>query len=241
MNSSPDSVLLRPTGRLAPAFPSLGRQPVQVPSVPQPHGGSAPARAHGQAMTLAQSYAHEMSTLREQATAGGYQDGYAKGMAGANAAIAETTAVATAAAGREQAVWTARVSQAVDALAAAAARLDQRSVPALAELTRTLTSTALDLTSAILARELVTAKDPGLDAIRRALTLCPADAPVRVSLHPEDLARLDQVRMTALSELITVSADPNVEPGGALVESGARRVDAQLGTAMIRVRKALES
>ena len=69
----------------------------------------------------------------------------------------------------------------------------------------------------------------------RALALAPAgDAVVR--LHPDDIA-------TAGGDFardLTILADPTVEPGGCIVEIGACTIDAQISTALDRVREALQ-
>ncbi|MGV8846784.1 FliH/SctL family protein [Tessaracoccus sp.] len=224
-----------PNTRLSPAFPVLG-----LPS--ETTVRQSPARTRqAPVSTLEESYAGELAALREQAIAGGHLDGFTKGMAEAGTAVAQARADAVAVVNAEQAVWARQMSLAVDALAAAAGQLDQRFIPALDDLVGVVSASAFELTTALLQRELVRATDPGLDAIRRVLRLCPEDAPVRVRLHPADLARLDLVQLGELSDLVTVTGDDTVEPGGALAESGSRRIDAQMGAAMIRARKALEA
>lgn len=239
MSSSPESLLLQgPSRRLAPAFPMLG--PPDAPAA-RPERREHQRRRQEPTGTLADSYATELSDLRRQATAKGHLAGFAQGMSEAEASVAQVKADLALRSGQEQALWTSRVSAAVQALAFAAAQLDERSAPALDELVEVVTASTLELVTAVLQRELACATDPGLDAIGRALRLCPQDAPVRIRLNPADLSRLDRAQLGKLSRSVTVSADPAVEPGGALAESGARRVDAQLGVAMTRVRKALES
>ena len=236
MSSSPESLLLQGSSRrLAPAFPLTGL--ADAPGARQPM-----ARVpQGASSTLADSYAAELSSLRKQATSHGHLEGFARGMAQAQSALAQAKADQAALAAEEQAVWIRQVSAAVQALVSAAAQLDQRSAPALDELVEVITASSLELATAVLQRELACATDPGLDAIGRALRLCPADAPVRVRLNPADLDRLDRTQLGKLARTVTVSADPDVEPGGAMAQSGARRVDAQLGVAMARVRKVLEA
>ena len=88
---------------------------------------------------------------------------------------------------------------------------------------------------AVLDRELALAKNPGRDAVTRALALAPnGDAVVR--LNPADVKTLGSV---SFGRELSVVADPSVEPAGAVVEVGACRIDAQIGTALERVRDAL--
>jgi flagellar assembly protein FliH len=236
MSTSRESLLLVDSSRrLAPAFPmrGLADAPAARQTVARTH--------HVPTTTLEDSYATELAALRKQSTSKGHLDGFAQGMAEAESAVAQVKADLAALAAQEQTRWTSRLSTAVQALVAAATQLDQRSAPALDDLVEVVTASTMELTSALLQRELACATDPGLDAIRRALRLCPQDASVRIKLNPADLDRLDRTQLGTLSRNVTVSADPTVEPGGALAESGARRVDAQLGVAMIRVRKVLEA
>jgi flagellar assembly protein FliH len=235
MSSSPESLLLRDSSRrLAPAFPVRGLHDAPVARQPL-------AREHqGPTTTLADSYAAELSALRKRAIAKGRQDGFAQGMAQAQEASALVKAELATQAADEQARSAVLVGAAVQALTSAAAQLDQRSAPALEDLAGVVAASTLELVTALLQRELACATTPGMDAITRALRLCPQDAPVRVRLNPADLESLDRNQLSKLTHCVTVSADPAVEPGGALAESGARRIDAQLGAAMIRVRKALE-
>ena len=85
------------------------------------------------------------------------------------------------------------------------------------------------------------ATSPGLDALRRALTLCPSDVPIVVRLHPDDLAEVPAAALAQLPAAVTVLGDETVERAGALAEAGNQRVDAQLTTALERVLEVLRS
>jgi flagellar assembly protein FliH len=91
----------------------------------------------------------------------------------------------------------------------------------------------------LLGRELAVAAAPGLDALRRALRLCPADAPVVVRLHPDDLAEIPAPALAELPDSVTVTGDPRIERAGAVAETGPQRIDAQLGAAVERVQAVL--
>ena len=93
----------------------------------------------------------------------------------------------------------------------------------------------------LLGREVESADSAGLDAVRRALTLCPTDVPVRVLLHPDDLAEVPADALAGLPASVTVVGDEAVERAGALAEAGTQRVDAQLSAALDRVRGVLRS
>ena len=66
-----------------------------------------------------------------------------------------------------------------------------------------------------------------------------ADAPAGdavVRLNPADVATVGDL---TFGRELTIVADPSVEPAGAIVEVGACTIDAQIGPALARVRKAL--
>ena len=127
------------------------------------------------------------------------------------------------------------VGQLMSALTAAAAELQTRATVEMAQIEDDLAAAALTIAEAVIGRELALADAPGQDAIARALALAPAgDAIVR--LHPDDVA-------TAGGDFgreLTILADPTVEPGGCIVEIGACTIDAQISTALDRVREALQ-
>jgi flagellar assembly protein FliH len=97
------------------------------------------------------------------------------------------------------------------------------------------------LVGELLGRELATASAPGLDALRRALTLSPTDVPVVVRLHPDDLTEVPADALAQLPTSVTVVGDPGVERAGAVAEAGTTRVDAQLSSALARVLAVLRS
>jgi flagellar assembly protein FliH len=91
----------------------------------------------------------------------------------------------------------------------------------------------------LLGRELALADSPVLDAVRRALTLCPADSPAVLRLHPDDLAEMQADALAELPDSVRVVPDATVERAGAVAETGPRRIDAQLSTALERVQAVL--
>ena len=97
----------------------------------------------------------------------------------------------------------------------------------------------LTLVEDLLGRELALADSPVLDAVRRALTLCPADAPASCWLHPDDLAEVPAESLAELPDSVQVVGDAAVERAGAVAETGVRRIDAQFVTALERVQAVL--
>ncbi|HEV8625104.1 MAG TPA: FliH/SctL family protein [Acidimicrobiia bacterium] len=119
-------------------------------------------------------------------------------------------------------------------LVEAADDLRRRQALELKGLEDTLARTAFDLAAAVVGRELQLSSSPGADALARALALVPAGCVATARLHPNDVAALG-----AVSEAVAVIADPAIEPGGCILEVGDSRIDAQLGSALDRVRAAL--
>jgi flagellar assembly protein FliH len=167
--------------------------------------------------------------------------GTARAEAQAAAAAAERLA--------EREAEAASVRSALGALAEAAAGLEARAVAPAAALEGHLLAAAVELAEALLGRELALAGGAGgLDALRRALCLAPAGRPVTARLNPADatfvrtaLAGLaDDERAELLGgREVLVLADAAVGPAGCVAECDATRIDAQLGTALSRVREAL--
>jgi flagellar assembly protein FliH len=157
----------------------------------------------------------------------GYDEGYRAGMA-------EGLAAGRAAMSVESAAHLARLEALIRSLDEAAADLRRRQALELAGLEDALARTAVDLASAIIGRELQVAASPGADALARAMGLVPAGATAQARLHPADAALV-----TETPAGVTILPDPAVEPGGCILVVGDSRIDAQLGSALDRVRAAL--
>ena len=125
------------------------------------------------------------------------------------------------------------------ALGAAVRQLEESTVPLAEEVRESVVGVVTTLVEDVLGRELVLATEPGLDAVRRALTLSPADAPVVVRLHPDDLGEIPAEALADLPETVSVVADARVERAGAVAETGSQRIDAQIGAALERVQAVL--
>src|SRR5205807_804560 len=135
----------------------------------------------------------------------GRDEGYRTGMAAAQAelAVAEQERDAI-------------VQQALAALQDAMTQLRAAQQSTLNNLEDELADGAFAVAEAVLDRELAVAKNPGRDAVARALALATTgDAVVR--LHPADVKTLGTL---TFGRELTVVADPNVEPAGAVVEVG---------------------
>jgi flagellar assembly protein FliH len=186
-------------------------------------------------------YAEQLEQLREQARSQGWAAGHAEGVVAAEEVITAAEAAAEVRLAEAQARWERRLASATAALGAAVTQLDATAAPVVDELRDTVLDAVVTLVGDLLGRELATADAAGLDALRRALTLCPTDVPVVVRLHPDDLAELPADELALLPASVTVVGDMAVERAGALAQAGTTRVDAQLGAALERVRAVLRS
>jgi flagellar assembly protein FliH len=84
--------------------------------------------------------------------------------------------------------------------------------------------------------------DDGLvvTAAIRALTLAPDRGTVVLRVHPMDVAAIgDPGRLAGhLASAVQVVADPSIGRGGAIAEVGPLRIDAQISSALARIRDA---
>jgi flagellar assembly protein FliH len=155
----------------------------------------------------------------------GYDDGYAEGLA---------AAVADAAGIREEEVR--RATAALSALSRAVAAAEEAERTVRAEVQAAAPRLAFALVEALLGRELALATNPGREAVARVLALDEGMQPATVRMNPTDIAAFGE---DDLGRVVSVVADPAVEPGGAVVEIGRATLDAQLGPAVERVREIL--
>ena len=190
-------------------------------------------------LRLGDVYAEELDRLRQQARDEGYRAGFDEGRQAASGVVAEAERAAEHRLADVQSRWERRLVSATAALGDAATRLEEAAVPVADEVRDSVLTAVVTLVEDLLGRELSVATSPGMDALHRALTLCPTDAPVVVRLHPDDLAEIPAEALAGLPATLTVLGDERVERAGAVAETGSRRVDAQLGAALERVRAVL--
>jgi flagellar assembly protein FliH len=258
MSSLREGVLLRGSGAER-ATPYREQSPVQhpiptqqvQPPRPQPQveerrttirrAADLPVVGGGASFRLGDVYAEELDRLREHARAEGFAAGHAEGMTAAAEVVAETERAAADRFADVQARWERRIASATAALGAAATRLDEAALPVADDVRETILGIVLTLVEDLLGRELALADSPVLDAVRRALTLVPADAPVVVRVHPDDLGEIPAEALAELPATVRVVEDPTVERAGAVAETGPRRIDAQLMAALERVQTVLTS
>lgn len=246
MSSLREGVLLRGSGaERAIPYRDQGANPQQHPGERRTtirRAADLPVAVNGQAtFRLGDVYAEELARLRSHAHAEGFAAGHAEGMTAAAAVVAEAETAAQERLLDVQARWERRVASATAALGRAAAGFDEATIPVAEEIRETILGTVLTLVEDLLGRELQLAGSPVLDAIRRALTLCPSDSPALVRIHPDDLAEIAADELAALPDTVRVVADPSIERTGAVAETGSRRIDAQLQAALERVQAVLST
>ena len=115
-----------------------------------------------------------------------------------------------------------------------------------ARLQENLVALAAGIARQIVEREI--AQDPEIlrELTRRAVAAFPMDEPVKVRLHPDDLALLATGEGRAAASTVSVGdrtvpwiSDPAVERGGCLVEGPTKIVDGRLDDALQRVYRKL--
>jgi flagellar assembly protein FliH len=204
-------------------------------------GGHADARLADP--TLERAFDEVANEVRAAARAEGYAIGWAAGVRDATEAVNATAATAEAVRQSAADAQVRAVRGALQGLAQATQSLEHRAVTPANELRDAVLQAAVELTETLLGRELALATEPGMDALRRSLDLLPVGRPVTVRLHPADSSAVrDALAAMPAGELgrdVIVVADPSIEPGGCIADCDATRVDAQLSTALDRVRQVL--
>lgn len=174
-----------------------------------------------------------VNTRNEEARRAGFEQGYRDGM---KRVEDEIDAIVAHHRSAQQ-----RCMQAARALEAAASELHGRDAVSLDSIEDDVVQLALALATEIVGRELRSTTEPVRDALHRALRLAPNRGAAVCHVHPDDAEVAHAVLSSELTrgDHVEVVADPGVEPGGCIVELGECRIDAQVGTALERLRDAL--
>ncbi|MEZ5321056.1 MAG: FliH/SctL family protein [Microthrixaceae bacterium] len=128
---------------------------------------------------------------------------------------------------------------ALTALHGAIGELEARDAVAMQAIGDEVIELALAVAEAVIGRELELAKDPGRDALSRALALAPDRGDVVARLNPDDLGVLREPGELAPTRELSLVADTTVARGDCVVEVGPARVSAQIESALQRVRSEL--
>ncbi|MGH9017353.1 MAG: FliH/SctL family protein [Acidimicrobiales bacterium] len=161
------------------------------------------------------------------ARAAGFQEGFAAG-------------VADAASGDEAAL-AARTTRLTEALIAAAEETRGQREAAVTRAEAEAVELAFELAEALITRELSLSSSAGIDAVTRAVALVPEGEDLVVRLHPGDVVTPEQLQALVPDTSVKVVHDPDIEPGGCVVEAGPCRIDAQIRPAIERARALLDT
>src|SRR3954469_1805610 len=174
----------QPAGVTAPVPPPAPAPPAPRSPVVHDLGTSrgGPDVAGPAGVRLGDVYADQLERLREDARREGWAAGHAEGLVAAGQVVAAAERAAEQRLAEVQARWERRLASATAAMGAAVERLDAAATPVVDELRDSILDAVLILVGDLLGRELAMAASPGLNALRRALTLCPIDVPVVVRL-----------------------------------------------------------
>ena len=179
---------------------------------------------------------------RENAEAQGFSVGWAAGHRAAAAAVAEQTAQLMAQEQAWHAAYSARLDSALSALERAGAELQRRMAPHVEDAADLIAHAAYVVAESIVGRELTSATDAGLDAVRRALVTAPRSSAATVFLNPDDAAALREVSSDGPvfeGRDITLVADPGLRSGDAVAEVDSTTLDARILPALARVKEIL--
>ena len=177
----------------------------------------------------------------DAARAAGWAAGWAAGSRAAAEAGALQRHTIDEAQRTAELVRSARTDAALTLLSRAAEAITRQLVPVLAQATATLDDGAVTLAQAVLGRELADSDDGGRLALARALSLPPDVEVQTVRVHPLDLQVLIGAGVMAdLPAGVELVADRNLSPGDAVAEFPDGFLDARIGTAVERARRALE-
>ncbi|MGH8981217.1 MAG: FliH/SctL family protein, partial [Acidimicrobiales bacterium] len=167
-----------------------------------------------------------LDEMLEQARAEGCEEGRRAG-----AAAARDTAEATrSAAARRIAVQVGQAAQQVAALRS----------QVVDEVTRDVAGLVTDLAEVLVGRELVLGTTAAREAIVRALALAPRDVDLVVHVHPDCGLDDDEIAVAADGARVAVVRARDVDLHGCRLVAGGCHIDAQIPTALERVRSALD-
>ncbi|MFC0680691.1 FliH/SctL family protein [Lysobacter korlensis] len=173
----------------------------------------------------------------ERARVRGHAAGHAAGLRAAELEASAMRAALQEEFDRRLAERLAEVSAAAAALGRAAASLNARTAPVLAEADETLAAATVELTEALLGRAREDATPFARAALDRALDTAASEVVQRVRMNPSDLALVSEI--VAVTDGIEFVADPALDRGDAVTELQSGLIDARLTSAVERARAAL--
>lgn len=161
--------------------------------------------------------------MRERAQA--YEEGYAAGRAEAQVSAERAR--------------NAAIEHLSVALATAADQAAQDRAALMGEISGDALSLCYELARTILGNDRFLFALTPQATVARALELAPEGEDLIVRLPPDSVLSTDELAHLCDPARIAVREDAAIEPGGCVVEVGACRIDAQISTALERVRRVL--
>ncbi|GAB3604631.1 hypothetical protein GCM10027413_00400 [Conyzicola nivalis] len=177
-------------------------------------------------------------TRDDSARIAGHAAGYAAGLREAEERVAARIAELEAETAASIAHGRARIDLAVAVLDSAAAALDARTVPVLEAAGGALAEGALQIAEAVIGSEFADGAVAARSALHRALDSVDVGLVRTVRLNPTDLATLGPEVLAATG--VTFTPDPTLARGDAVTEFPDGYLDARIGTAVARVKTAIE-
>ena len=177
-------------------------------------------------------------TRDDQARISGHAAGYAAGLREAEAEVAARIAVLEADTAASISHGRARVDLAVSLLNSAAAALDARTVPVLETAHATLAESAMLIAEAVVASVLGDEGVAARSALHRALDSVDVGLVHTVRMNPADLATLGPEVLDAAG--VTFTPDASLARGDAMTQFPDGYLDARIGSALARVKTAIE-
>jgi flagellar assembly protein FliH len=186
-----------------------------------------PATLHVENGAAAAAPKQSPADRAEAARLEAYGDGFAAGLEAARVS-AESTRLDALCRGAE-------------ALHQAAAALEAGRANAIAVVEEDAATLAVELARTLVDHELSLSDSLVSAAIRRALRLTAPGDDLIVRLHPDEVIEATELQAYVTDCRVTVVPDESVERGGCVIDAGPCRIDAQIETALARVRWALLS
>ena len=185
------------------------------------------------------------SSLQEaRGYAEGYAQGWAAGMKGARETIEAQLAQERGAFEQRELERAAQVRACLDTLERMAQAARDREAPVLKDAEDRLVHGALELAEALVGLSLDDHETALRAALHRALLPEARDEILRLRLHPDEVATLEELRSHPGEEYllphdIEVVPDATLQPGDALAEVREGVIDARVSRALTRVREVL--
>ena len=188
---------------------------------------------------LARTVSTRTAEQEARARATGYTAGYAAGVreaaVTAEAERAEFARQHQTVSAAQAVEYTARLA----ALDAAIIAANARTAPVLAAAENAVYAAAIDLSEAILGRELTTGPGSAVDALTRALNTTPSIPVSDLRMNPRDVASLNASGATVPPNVHLVE-DPTLAVGDAIAEHNTGYLDARITEALTRAKHALD-